>query len=72
MLMRHKEEDIYSVNKTLFYVDNILNQLSFAKNIFTYVNIQDLQTDMKTQNDKLANVKYSMDNSPSTSADAFI
>ena len=25
ILMRHKEEDIYSVNKTLFYVDNILN-----------------------------------------------
>ena len=72
MLMRHKEEDIYSVNKTLFYVDNILNQLSFAKNIFTYVDIQDLQTDMKTQNDKLANVKYSMDNLPYTSADAFI
>ena len=35
MLMRHKEEDIYSVNKTLFYVDNIWTSYR-AKNIHMY------------------------------------
>ena len=45
---------------------------------FELVNVQktftctDLQTDMKTQNDKLANVKYSLVNLPSAEADVFI